>query len=64
MKTTEIRKKSRGELLRELTDLREKVRDLRFKVGSGEVKNHQLLRQARKDVARVLTVLHEEEKKA
>lgn len=64
MKPSEIRKKSKSDLQKQLSDLREQVRDLRFRVGSREVKNHQLLRKARKDVARILTILQEEEKKS
>ncbi|MBI4049872.1 MAG: 50S ribosomal protein L29 [Candidatus Doudnabacteria bacterium] len=64
MKSSEIRKKSKADLERQLLDLREQARDLRFKIGSREIKNHQLLRKTRKDIARILTILKEGEKQS
>lgn len=61
MKITEIRKKSDKDLHKILQELKEDVRSLRFRVASREVKNHQLLGQARKSIARVLTILKERE---
>lgn len=61
MKITEIRKKSDNDLQKFLAELKESVRSLRFRVASREVKNHQLLKGAKKDVARILTVLKERE---
>ena len=59
MKVEEIRKKPEKDLLQMLTTFRDDVRILRFKVSSKEVKNHQQLRAAKKDIAKVLTVLNE-----
>jgi len=59
VKIADIRKKPDQDLRKNLTELRDEVRAIRFKVVSKEVKNHQLLRQAKKSVARVLTVLKE-----
>ncbi len=59
MKIQEIRKKSDNDLLKTLAESKEEVRSLRFKIGSREVKNYQLLRQAKKNIARILTVLKE-----
>ena len=59
MRITDIRKKSDDDLQKELRDLRSRLRELRFKVGSHEMKNHQQLRGARKDIARILTILKE-----
>lgn len=59
MKITEIRKKSDVDLVKLLSELKEQVRNLRFKIASKEVKNHQLLRQAKKDIARILTIMKE-----
>lgn len=58
MKMTEIRKLSEKDLAKRLSALREQVRDLSFKVHSKEVKNHHLLRNARLDIARILTVIN------
>lgn len=59
MKVKDIRKKSKEDLAKLLKELRENVRSLRFKIVSKEIKNHQLLRLARKDIARILTILRE-----
>ncbi|MDP3741551.1 MAG: 50S ribosomal protein L29 [bacterium] len=59
MKIQEIRKKSVEDLRKMLGEFRENVRGLRFKIASREVKNHQLLRVAKKDIAKILTVLKE-----
>lgn len=59
MTIQEIRKKSTGDLEKLVAELRENARSLRFKIASREVKNHQLLRQTKKDIARILTVLKE-----
>ncbi len=59
MKPQEIRKKSEEDLQRLLGELKEQVRNFRFKIASKEVKNHQLLRIAKKDIARILTILKE-----
>jgi large subunit ribosomal protein L29 len=57
MKMAEIRKKSREDLQKLLAELRDNARNLRFKIVSREIKNHQLLRMVRKDIARILTAL-------
>lgn len=60
MKIQEIRKKTEEDLQKLLAELKENVRDLRFKIASKEIKNHQLMRRAKKDIARILTVLKEQ----
>lgn len=60
MKIQEIRKKTGEDLQKLLAELKENVRDLRFKIASKEIKNHQLMRRAKKDIARILTVLKEQ----
>jgi ribosomal protein L29 len=61
MKMKELREKSRGEREKLLLDLRTKVRELRFSVAGRETRNHREYRAMRKDVARVMTLGHEEE---
>ena len=60
MKPQEIRKKSQEDLKKLLPELRENIRSLQFKIASKEIKNHQLLRLVKKDLARVLTILKEQ----
>lgn len=57
MKITELRQKSKNELQKMLRDSREKLRQLRFDLASGKVKNVREIRQTKKDIARILTKL-------
>jgi large subunit ribosomal protein L29 len=57
MKIKEIRVLPKNQLIKELSQLREQIRDLRFKIHAKEVKNNHLMKALRKDVARIMTVL-------
>jgi len=57
MKITELRQKSKSELQKLLQDSREKLRQLRFDLASGKVKNVREIRGLKKDIARILTLL-------
>jgi len=59
MKIAELRQKSKEELQKLLQDLREKLRQLRFDLVSGKVKNVREIRKIKKDIARTLTLLKE-----
>lgn len=61
MKTKEIKQKSKKELQKLLEDLREKLRQLRFDLTSGKIKNVRAIRQTKKDIARILTILCQKE---
>jgi len=60
MKMIEVRKISTTDLTVQTTKLREEIVELRRKIHQGEVTNVRLLRQKRKDLARMLTVLSEQ----
>lgn len=60
MKITEIRKLSTDQLTTESTKLREEITELRRRLQGGEVQNVRMLRNKRKDLARMLTVLSEQ----
>lgn len=60
MKMTEIRKLETQKLVSESTKLREEIAVLRRQVTLGEVVNTRLIRNKRKDLARILTVLSEQ----
>jgi len=64
MKIQELRQKSKNELQKFLQDLREKLRQLNFDLAGGKVKNVREIRQAKKDIARVLTLEKQENMKA
>jgi len=57
MKITELRQKSKEELKKLLEEKRERLRQLRFDLASGKVKNVREIRQIRKEIARILTLL-------
>lgn len=59
MKISEIRAKTEGELQKDLSALRERIREMRFKMGSQEVKNTSEMGKIRKDIAKILTALKE-----
>lgn len=60
MKIAEIRKISTGELAAECTKLREEIAEMRRRIHMGEVQNVRGIRNKRKDLARMLTVLSEQ----
>ena len=57
MKINELRQKSKSELQKILLDDREKLRQLRFDLAAGKVKNVREVRKIKKDIARILTTL-------
>jgi len=61
MKVKELKYKTVGELNRILADLRRQLRELRFNLAAGKVKNIRAIRTKKKDIARVLTILHQKE---
>lgn len=61
VKARELRDLSREELLRKLDDLKTELFNLRFQKAVGQLGNPMRIRQVRKDIARVLTVLRERE---
>ena len=53
----ELRQKSKEELGKLLKDIRERQGSLRFDLVTGKVKNVREIRQIKKDIARILTIL-------
>jgi ribosomal protein L29 len=60
MKIAEIRKLSTRDLTAETTKLREEIAEMRRRLHMGEVQNVREVRNKRKDLARMLTVLSEQ----
>jgi len=60
MKISDIRKKPTGDLTNESTKLREEIAELKRRMHMGETQNVRLIREKRKDLARILTVLSEQ----
>lgn len=59
MKVTDIRKLSTTELTVESTKMREEITELKRRLHLGEIQNTRVIRNKRKDLARMLTVLSE-----
>ena len=59
MKVKELRMKKDAELKKTIGTLREKLRVLRFELAAGKVKDVRAIRQNRKDIAKILTILKE-----
>jgi len=55
----ELRTMSRTELNARVTELKEELFGLRFAAATGQLESHGRLREARKDIARIYTVLQE-----
>ena len=62
MKIKEVEKKSEKELSQLLGEKRERLRQLRFTLATGKVKNFREIRSVRKDIARILTVMSSKNK--
>ncbi len=60
MKIADIRKLSTTELTTQSTELREEITELKRRLHMGEVQNVRSLRNKRKDLARMLTILSEQ----
>lgn len=60
MKIADIRKLSTTDLTAESTKLRAEITEMKRRVHMGEVQNIRSLRNKRKDLARMLTVLGEQ----
>ncbi len=56
-KIKDLNKMGEKELLVSLAEKKEKMRELRFNLASGRVKNAREVRETRKDIARILTKL-------
>ena len=61
MKAVEVRDLTSAELQVKLGELREELFNLRFQMATGQLDNHRRMRDVRRDVARVFTVLREHE---
>jgi large subunit ribosomal protein L29 len=62
MKARQIREQNLDEIRRQLDDAREAYFKARFQLATGQLKNTGALRKARREIARLATVLHERER--
>ena len=61
MKASEFRNMATNELEQQVKKLKEELFNLRFQLATGQLDNPARLRQVKKDIARVKTVLRERE---
>jgi large subunit ribosomal protein L29 len=57
MKAEDLRKKKKEELEKMLKEQREKLAKLKFDLSLGKLKNVREIRETKKDIARILTLL-------
>ncbi|MCX6730125.1 MAG: 50S ribosomal protein L29 [Candidatus Portnoybacteria bacterium] len=60
MKTIELRQKTDKELNETLIHLRDSLRELRFNLVGGKVKNINEIHTTKRDIARILTLLKQQ----
>ena len=61
MKVNVLRDLSTAELEKKVVDLKEELFNLRFQQATGQLENTARLRQVRKNIARIKTILSEKE---
>jgi large subunit ribosomal protein L29 len=59
MKVEELRTLDAEELDGKLKEARRELYELRFKLAVGQLDNHRQIRQVRKDIAQILTIVHQ-----
>ena len=59
MKANELRSKDSAALQESLLELRKEQFNLRMQQGSGQLQRPSQMRQVRRDIARIKTILHE-----
>lgn len=64
MKVRELRELSVAELNNKLNDLKAELFNLRFQHATGQLENNSRIKLVRRDIARVKTLIHENELKA
>jgi len=64
MKAAESRAKAVNELKRELLNLKKEQFNLRFQKASGQLENTGRIKQVRRDIARIKTILTEKNRQA
>jgi len=61
MASEDLRNKSMDELMSSLDDAREELMNFRFQQSTGELTDHTRIRFTRRQIARLLTIIHEKE---
>jgi len=61
MKVKDIREMNDAELVQKIDDLKGELFNLRFRLITGQLENPMRIKEVRKTIARVKTILHERE---
>ncbi|SFA48662.1 LSU ribosomal protein L29P [Parageobacillus thermantarcticus] len=61
MKAKEIRELTTAEIEQKIKELKEELFNLRFQLATGQLENTARIRQVRKDIARMKTIIRERE---
>ena len=61
MKAKELRNMTDAELTKKLGDLKEEYFNLRFQLATGQLANPANIKETKRDIARVMTILRERE---
>jgi len=61
VKVKEIRDMSDAELQKRIGELKEELFNLRFQMATGQLENHMRIRDVKKSIARVKTIIRERE---
>ncbi len=61
MKASEVRDMSIEEMRQKVLDLNEELFNLRFQHGTGQLENPQKMKQTKKDIARINTIIRQNE---
>lgn len=59
MKSAEVRDQHTDDLHLRIVELREELFNLRFQLATGQLDNHRRIRQVKRDIARIRTILRE-----
>jgi large subunit ribosomal protein L29 len=59
MKASEFRDMTQDELVQKLSDLKTEFFNLRFQLATGQLNNPMMIKQVKRDIARVKTILTE-----
>jgi len=62
MNVSEIRELGTEEVRKELEQARENLFNLRFRFATSQLRDHNVLKAARRDIARLETIVHERER--
>jgi len=63
MKANELREKSSAELNAQLAELKANLFNLRFQQATGQLSNPLVIRDTKRDIARIMTIVRERELK-